>query len=160
MCPLQNTLYLALLAELNDQFLISNQIRREFSKFYIHVVPLWFETCRVVETIFAVLQEIPEENLDLIIISLDRNNIYFRNILMNVCGITSDQWSCFLFEDTLGHPIYSYILLGDQNCLVEIHNKFIFLSNCNNLYDLSMNEQSVLNIYPMPFPPQEYWFIF
>ena len=27
-------------AELNDQFLISNPIRRELSKFYIHVVPL------------------------------------------------------------------------------------------------------------------------
>ena len=74
--PLHDSLCIAFSAELNDQFLINNQICRGFFKFYIRVVLLWFQTCRGVDNLFALLQEIPEENLALWIVSLDCNNIY------------------------------------------------------------------------------------
>ena len=56
MCPRQDTLWLYLPTDLDDQFLISNKILKDFPKFAIRVVPLQFQTCGALETLFAVLK--------------------------------------------------------------------------------------------------------
>ena len=67
----------------------------------------------------------PKENLALQTISVDFDTIYFSYVLTKFWDLPSGQGVCLFFEDTSGRIVSSLVQLDDQNCLVDINNKFI-----------------------------------
>lgn len=126
-----DTIWLALPQELDDQFLISNRIGREYPALDIRVVPLRFETRGAVETLYTVVQEMSQPELAKRTISLDCDTIYFSDILTQFRNLPDGRGASFCFEDTSGLPRFSYIKLDEERRVVDIREKVIISTHAN-----------------------------
>lgn len=115
-----DTLWIAVLSYVEEQFALSQRIIHEFPHLTIKIVLLTFETRGAAETLYIVLQHMNNAELQKRVISLDCDTIYFSDILADFRKLPSSIHGCsFYFEDLGGKPIFSYLSLdpdtGDTN---------------------------------------------
>jgi len=128
----EDTLWVALNHKVDSEFMITQQLRKEFPKLAIESVPLFFETGGAAETLYIVLRSMSEEDLGKKTISLDCDTIYFSDVLEDFRNSPPASNVCFYFEDSGSAPIFSYITFGpDGETVVDIREKVAISTHAN-----------------------------
>lgn len=126
-----DTIWLALPAKLDDQFLITNRLRKEYPKYDIRTVHLHFQTKGAAETLYALLQEMDEDQLSRRTVSVDCDTIYFSDILSSLRALPPGEGASYYFDDQSGRPIFSFLKLDEDNRILDIREKFIISNHAN-----------------------------
>ncbi|ORZ29514.1 nucleotide-diphospho-sugar transferase [Catenaria anguillulae PL171] len=116
-----DTLWLAVLRSVEDQFHISKHVQREFKHIDVKLVVLDFETRGAAETLFIVCQNMEEHELSRRTMSLD-------------CSSAAPHASaCMYFEDKGSNPVFSYIALDKKHDdrITAIREKVAISQNAN-----------------------------
>ena len=124
-------IWLAMSPELDEQFLITNRLRKEYPQFTIRTVHLQFQTMGSAETLYSLLQEMNAGELSRRTISLDCDTIYFTDILSPLRNLPEGEGASFYFEDTSGRPIFSFLKMNEDNQIEDIREK-VKISNKAN----------------------------
>jgi len=124
-------IWLALSPDLDEQFLISNRMKKEYPRLDIRTVHLQFQTQGAAETLYALLQEMGPAELSKRTVSLDCDTIYFSDILTPLRKLPPNEGASYYFEDNSGRPIFSFLKLDDDGRIEDIREKVIISTHAN-----------------------------
>ena len=127
-----DTLFVALLEDVDAAFSITAGLRHEFHK-TVHIKPvlLSFETGGAAETLFAVLQTMTADELARPTISLDCDTFYFEDILSKFRALSPNEHATFYFEDSGDAPVFSYIQLQPDGLVSDVREKIAISRHAN-----------------------------
>ena len=116
----QDTLWIALMDEMDANFSVSERVKQQFPKVNVKVVPLKFATRGAAETLFIILRYMNGFELSKRTISLDCDTIYFSNVLEKFRALPEGWGTSLYFEDSGERgPIYSYIDLDAEDGRIQ-----------------------------------------
>lgn len=124
-------IWMAMSPELDEQFLMTNRLRKEYPKLDIRTVHLHFQTKGAAETLYATLQEMNDEELSRRTVSLDCDTLYFSDILTSLRNLPTGEGASYYFNDKTGRPIFSFLKLGDDGRIMDIREKVIISTHAN-----------------------------
>ena len=124
-------IWLALSPDLDEQFLISNRMKKEYPKLDIRTVHLQFQTQGAAETLYSLLQGMGPAELSRRTVSLDCDTIYFSDILTPLRKLLPNEGASYYFEDNSGRPIFSFLKLDDDGQVTDIEEKVIISTHAN-----------------------------
>ena len=125
---IDDKLYIGIYDE--DEFGLEFKIRSEYPSLKFQIVNLLYQTRGAVETIFNILQQMSDDELNRKVLSLDCDTIYFEDVLtkFRMC----DNNSSFYFNAKSKPEIFSYILCKDD-IILDIREKKFFNNNEDKL---------------------------
>jgi capsule biosynthesis phosphatase len=127
----QDTLWIAISEAIDQEFQVGAQLTREFLGIDIRILPLRYDTRGAAETLFLVVQAMPEFERGRRTISLDCDTIYFANVLQKVRDLPAEASACVYFTDDGDRPVFSYISLDKDSRIVDIKEKVAISRNAN-----------------------------
>jgi len=130
-CMPGDTIWIAMPAELDEQFLITNRIRQEYPALEIRTVHLQFQTKGSAETLYSTLQEMDEHYLSRRTVSLDCDTIYFSDILSSLRKLPPGEGASYYFEEKSGRPIFSFLKLDGDGRIEDIQEKIVISTHAN-----------------------------
>ena len=120
---------------IEQQFGLMEMLRVEYPKKTFREVLLGFSTRGAAETLFIILQSMEEERLTKKTISLDCDTIYFKTIIDEFRQLPAHVNASFYFEDQGDKPIYSYLMLADQEkaypTVIDVREKIMISKHAN-----------------------------
>ena len=115
-------IYIGIMEDICDEFGLEFKLTKEYPQLSFKIVKLIYQTRGPVETLFTILQTIPDKELDKPILSLDCDTLYFDDII-NKFKINNS--SCSFYFDAADKPeIFSYLnLYAGSNKILDIQEK-------------------------------------
>ena len=128
-----DTLWVALSAQLEQQFGLVQRLRTEYAHLDIRAVLLTFDTRGAAETLYTVLQSMTEQELGRRTISLDCDTIYFDPVLERFRAVPAGRHVSFYFEDDGGKAIFSYLHIDDsaEQRITAVREKVMISTHAN-----------------------------
>eukprot|EP00752_Nemacystus_decipiens_P003093 g2864.t1 len=105
----KDTLWVGIQQELETDYAMEAQLRKEYPGLDLRVVLIDFQTRGAAETLFIMLQQMSPAEARRKSISLDCDTIYFSDVLESFRACESGCGASFYFEDEGNKPIFSYI---------------------------------------------------
>lgn len=133
----EDDVYIALQREVDTEFEISTNIKREFPNMRLNFVMLNSLTRGAAETLYMVSKNFDNEQLERPTISLDCDTIYFSDVLSAFRELGDGEGCCAYFKDLGSAPIFSYISVIDDGSgsgrekIVDIAEKKAISRNAN-----------------------------
>ena len=75
-------IYIGIMEDICDEFGLEFKLTKEYPELSFKIVKLIYQTRGPVETLFTILQTIPDKELDKPILSLDWDTLYFVDIII------------------------------------------------------------------------------
>ena len=88
------------------------------------------QTRGAAETVYIMLQNIPEDRLERKTISLDCDTLYFSDVLTAFKGAANLN-ATFYFEDSGGKPLFSYLDIDSDSMVVDVREKVPISTHAN-----------------------------
>mmetsp|Transcript_37079 Transcript_37079/g.66785 ORF Transcript_37079/g.66785 Transcript_37079/m.66785 type:complete len:702 (-) Transcript_37079:128-2233(-) len=126
-----DTIWMAMPREMDEQFLITNRVRKEYPNLEIRTVHLQFQTQGAAETLYSLLQEMDQDHLSRRTVSLDCDTIYFSDILSSLRKLPPGEGASYYFEENSGRPIFSFLKLDEDGRIEDIREKVVISTHAN-----------------------------
>lgn len=125
-----DVVYIGIMEDMCDNFGFDFKLAKEYPSFKI--IKLLYQTRGPAETLFTILQNIPDEDLDKKVLSLDCDTIYFDDII-NKFRLQQSEHSCSFYFDATNKPeIFSYLNFDKKsNNILDIREKKWFDGSIN-----------------------------
>ncbi|ETN41476.1 uncharacterized protein HMPREF1541_03412 [Cyphellophora europaea CBS 101466] len=127
----QDTLWLAVNEEVENEFQIADLVRKWFPKIDARLLKLNYLTRGATETLFIVTQTMSASHRRRRTVSLDCDTIYFNDILSQVRKLPQSHGGCFCFEDLGSQPIFSYIQVDEKDVITDVQEKNAISTHAN-----------------------------
>ncbi|KAK3246844.1 hypothetical protein CYMTET_43632 [Cymbomonas tetramitiformis] len=127
----EDTIWVAVMESMDDQFRVCGRLRNEYPKLDFRFVTLHFATRGAAETMYIILNAMPEHERKRRLISLDCDCFYFTDILTPFRNLPPQTSCSYYFEDHGPKPIFSYIILDDYKNIMTIREKEKVSSHAN-----------------------------
>ncbi|KAL2071808.1 hypothetical protein VTL71DRAFT_13043 [Oculimacula yallundae] len=105
----EDTLWMAVNAEVEDQFRIGQLVKKTFPELDFRLLRLKHQTKGASETLYMTTQSMGAEHMGRRTVSLDCDTIYWADILQNIRDMPVQYGAVFYFPDDGNNPVYSYI---------------------------------------------------
>jgi len=120
-----DNIIIAIPENINCEFGLEYKLKKEYPNIKIRIINLLYQPRGATETLFSILQNMNEIELNKKTISLDCDTIYFDDILKSYREC--DNNACFFFKPDDKIPIFSYLKLNDFDTIIDIKEKEFFL---------------------------------
>ncbi|KAH7350599.1 capsule biosynthesis phosphatase [Rhexocercosporidium sp. MPI-PUGE-AT-0058] len=129
----EDTLWMAVNAEIDDEFRIGQLVMKTFPKLDFRLLRLKHQTKGASETLYMTTQSMGAEYMGRRTVSLDCDTLYWADILQHVRDMPIQYGAVFYFPDDGFNPIYSYIKTEDGSVplIIDIREKKAISNKAN-----------------------------